>query len=79
MSNYRFKTLNNLVSTYIDETRRINQEDKKITQKLIKDEIKARTARLLRALEDEASLEFDLKRRTPEEEAEAIIRWIINP
>ena len=79
MNRYRFMTLEKLISTYVDETRRINQEDKKITQKLIKDEIRSRMNRLIRTLEDEASLEYDLKTRTPEEEAKAIMRWVVNP
>lgn len=79
MNSYRFKTLNKLLSTYIDETRRINQEDKEITQSLIKNELCDRFKRLIRVLEDEKNLECDLKNRTPEEEAEAIIRWVLNP
>ena len=76
---YRFMTLETLIRIYIDETHRINQDDKAITQKLVKNEIRARMNRLIRALEDEENIEYDLKNRTPEEEAAAFMRWIVNP
>ena len=78
MSNYRYRTLDSLIETYIDEHKRINREDRETTQRLIKAELQERMRRLIRLLDDVKSLEYDLKNRTMEEEIASIKRYVLN-
>lgn len=79
MSNYRFKSLEELIFSYLWEMDRTNKEDAAQTQKLIKSEILERAKRLVKVLEDTESVEDDLKRRSLEEEVESIMKWVVKP
>jgi hypothetical protein len=74
---YRYRSTEKLIEDYIFEYGRKNDEDRKRTQKLIKQELLERANRLIRVLEDEENIKFDLKNRTIEEEAQAIIKWVV--
>jgi len=50
---YRLWTTEELIEAYAFETKRINQEDRKQTQRLIKKELKRRFDATLRLLDDE--------------------------
>lgn len=79
MDAYRFKSLEELIYSYIWEMDRINNEDREKTQKLIKSEILERAKRLIRTLEDVESLKSDLERRSIEEEVSSIMKWVVKP
>lgn len=49
---YRTWSTEKLIQAYADETHRINQDDAKITQKLIKQELKRRFDATIRLLDD---------------------------
>lgn len=78
-NSYRFKSLEELIYSYIWEMDRINDDDREKTQKLIKGEILERTKRLIRTLEDVESLKSDLERRSIEEEVSSIMKWVVKP
>ena len=55
--NYRLWTTEELIDAYAWEAKRINQEDRKRTQQLIKQELKRRFDATLRLLDDEQTTE----------------------
>jgi len=55
--NYRLWTTEELIEAYAFEAGRINQEDREITQRLIKKELKRRFDATLRLLDDEQTVE----------------------
>lgn len=79
MSNYRMDSLTKLIEKHLFENDRINKEDKERTQNLIEQEIMERAKRIIKVLKDTENIEIDLKRKTIEEEAAGIVRWIMNP
>lgn len=76
---YRFKSIEELIYSFIWEMDRINDEDREKTQKLIKSEILERAKRLIRMIEDTENLKSDLERRSIEEEVASIMKWIVKP
>lgn len=76
---YRFKSLEELIYSFIWEMDRINDEDREKTQKLIKSEILERAKRLIRTLEDTENLKNDLERKSIEEEVSSIMKWVVKP
>ena len=55
--NYRLWTTEELIDAYAFEAGRINQQDREITQRLIKKELKRRFDATLRLLDDEQTAE----------------------
>lgn len=53
VSNYRFKTTEELIEAYAQEAKRINTEDREMAQQLIRMELKRRFDTTLRLLDDE--------------------------
>jgi len=76
---YRFKSIEELIYSFIWEMDRINDEDREKTQKLIKSEILERAKRLIRTLEDTENLKNDLERKSIEEEVSSIMKWVVKP
>ena len=54
---YRLWTTEELIETYAWEAGRINQEDREISQRLIKKELKRRFAATIRLLDDEQTVQ----------------------
>ena len=78
MSSYRFDKLETLIEKHIWENDRIDAEDRKTTQRLIEQELRERTERLIRVLRDTQSIQYDLKNRNIEEEVTSIMRWVVD-
>lgn len=76
-SDYRHYSIERLIREYLMETQRIDERNRKQSQKLIKDEILDRARRIVKFLEDEKHIEYDLKNRTIDEEVESVMRWIV--
>lgn len=76
-SDYRHYPLERLIREYLMETQRIDERNRKQSQKLIKDEILDRARRVIRFLENEECIKIDLKNRTIDEEVESVMRWIV--
>ena len=55
--NYRLWTTEELIDAYAWEAKRINQEDREISQRLIKKELKRRFAATIRLLDDEQTVQ----------------------
>ena len=55
--NYRLWTTEELIEAYAWEAGRINQEDRKITQRLIKKELRRRSNATIQLLDDEQTTE----------------------
>lgn len=57
MKKYRTWTTEKLIEAYAFETKRINQEDREMSQKLIKRELKRRFEATLKLLDDDQTTE----------------------
>lgn len=53
MADYRCRTTEELINAYAFEAGRINEEDRKATQRLIKNELKRRFEAMMNLLDDE--------------------------
>lgn len=76
-SDYRHYSLERLIREYLMETQRIDERNRKQSQKLIKEEILDRARRVVRFLENEECIKIDLKNRTIDEEVASVMRWIV--
>ena len=56
MADYRYRTTEELIAAYAFESDRINEEDRKKTQYLIKKELKRRFDAVLNLLDDERTI-----------------------
>lgn len=56
MADYRYRTTEELINAYVFETDRVNEDDRKMTQYLIKKELKRRFDAVLTLLDDEQTI-----------------------
>lgn len=76
-SDYRHYSFERLIREYLMEIQRIDERNSKQSKKLIKEEILDRAKRIVRFLEDEEHIEYDLKNRTIDEEVASVLKWIV--